>query len=275
MLKKIKNHLLLLLVIVLSTALLITPAMAGYASVKVLSENSEVTSSGCAPCTEVANMIQDDPNLKFIFDGKDIKDSQLSDGKIKDVKEITGKELTQITETTLADKHVNALYQDLIKRGFELSKENVIATKITAEFNNSKLNKHEKIENTIVNLSIVKDNSNETAFISFVSNKFGTGAAALVNEENSQFLLLYNEKDKLVVSASITCLVCQQLVTIVKNAPQAVSCSIMCATACLVFVEAPPAMGICNLICNPVCRYVTKNPNTGAYSACENLGYCP
>ncbi|SFR18276.1 hypothetical protein [Desulfoscipio geothermicus] len=276
MLKKTNSHLLALLVIVLSTALLIMPAMVGYASVKVLSDNSEVTSSGCAPCAEVANMIQDDPNLKFIFDEKDSKDSQLSDGKIEKVKEITGKELSHIIETTLADEQVNALYQNLVKRGFVLLEENVNAAITTSEFNNSKLGKREKIENTIVNLDLVKNDTNEKAFISFVSNKFGTGAAALVKDGNSQNLLVYNSKDnKIVASESLNCWVCQKIVTLVKNFPQAVSCYIMCGSICLVFVEYPPAMAVCNIICNPVCRYVTKNPNTNAYSACRNLGYCP
>jgi len=274
--KKISNHLQVMLMIVLSIALLATPAMAGYASAKVLSEKSEAISSGCAPCAEVANMIQDDPNLQFIFGGKDLKESQLSDGKIEDVKEFTGKELTHITETALADKQVNALYQNLVERGFALEKENVIAAKITAEFNNSKLGKREKIENTIVYLNLVKNNTNERAIIGFVSNKFGTGASALVRDENSQKLLFYDsEKDKIVASSSLNCWVCQQIVSLVKNWPQAVSCYVMCGTLCLVFVEYLPAMAACNLICNPVCRYVTQNPNTNAYEACQNLGYCP
>ncbi|NLI11804.1 hypothetical protein [Pelotomaculum propionicicum] len=275
--KKISNHLQVMLVIVLSIALLATPAMAGYASAKVLSEKFEDIGSGCAPCTEVANMIQVDPNLKFIFNGKDLKDSKLSDGKIVTEKEFTGRELAYITETALADKQVNALYQNLVERGFVLAKENVIATKITAEFNNSELGELEKIDNTIVNLHLVKNDTNETAIISFVSNKFGTGAAALAkNNDNSKNLLFYDSKaDKIVASSSLNCWVCQQIVTLVKNWPQGVSCLIMCGSLCLVFVEYPPAMAACNIICNPVCRYVTKNPNTNAYEACLNLGYCP
>ncbi|OPX92172.1 MAG: hypothetical protein A4E52_00113 [Pelotomaculum sp. PtaB.Bin013] len=276
MLKKINNHFLVLLVIVLSISLLVTPAMAGYASAKVLSEKSEAISSGCAPCTEVANMIQDDPNLQFIFGGKDLKNSQLSDGKIEVVKEFTGKDLAHITEVGLADKQVTALYQNLVERGFALEKENVIAAKITAEFNNSKLGKREKIENTIVNLNLVKNNTNERAIISFVSNEFGTGASALVRDENSKKLLFYDSKeDKIVASSSINCWVCQRIVALVKNWPQAVSCWIMCGSLCLAFVEVPAAMAACNLICNPVCRYVTQNPNTNAYEACQNMGYCP
>lgn len=275
--KKISNRLQVLLVIVLSMVILVTPAMAGYASAKVLSQRIDDTGSGCAPCTEVANMIQSDPNLKFIFDGKDLKDSQLSDGKIVTVKEFTGKELAYITETALADKQVIALYQDLIKRGFVLEKENVIATETIAEFYNSELGKREKIENIIVNLNLSKNNTSETAIIGFVSNKFGTGAASLVkNNDGSKNLLFYDSKsDKIVLSASVYCWVCQQIVSLVKNWPQGVSCFIMCGSLCLVFVEFPAAMAACNVICNPVCRYVTQNPNTNAYEACLDLGYCP
>jgi len=138
-------------------------------------------------------IIQDDPNLKFIFNGKNLKDSQLSDGKIEAVKEFTGKDLTHIIETALADKQVNAIYENLAERGFVLEKENAIAAKTTAEFNNSKLGTREKIENTVVTLNLTRNNTNETAIIGFASNKFGTGAAALVkNDENSKNLLFYD-----------------------------------------------------------------------------------
>lgn len=275
MLKKTKKHWLVLLVVALSIALLIMPALAGYASAKVLSENSEVIGSGCAPCTNLVNMIQNDPNLKFLFGGKSLKDSQLTDGKIIAVKEFTGKELGYITDTALADEQVSALYKDLVKRGFLLTKENVVAAKTTAVFNNSELGKREKIENIIVYLYLV-NNKNEMSIIGFISNKFGTGASALVNDGNSQNLLFYDSmNDKIVTSSILSCFVCQKIVTLVKNWPQAVSCWIMCGSLCLVFVEYPPAMVVCNIICNPVCRYVTQNPNTNAYAACQDMGYCP
>lgn len=129
----------------------------------------------------------------------------------------------------------------------------MIATETIAEFYNSELGKREKIENIIVNLNLSKNNTSEIAIIGFVSNKFGTGAASLVkNNDGSKNLLFYDSKsDKIVLSASVYCWVCQQIVSLVKNWPQGVSCFIMCGSLCLVFVEVPAAMAACNVLRYP------------------------
>lgn len=264
--------------VMLSVLLLLVPAMAGYAASKVIAENTGVSDSHCIPYAEITRIIMSNPDLKALFAGKDPSKSHLGKGKVTQVQEFNGRALAQITETTLSDPQVTALYEELVKRGFVLTKEEVRAVKITAAFENETFAKNEEIATTTVMFPLIDDRG-KTATISFVSNKFGTGAAALFIEDKTPTVMVYDGgKGRMVVPLfNLKCWVCEQVVRMICNWPQVVSCYIMCGSLCLVFIEMPPAMAICNLICNPICRYVTYTPQScyDANRTCRNLGYCP
>ena len=155
---------------------------------------------------------------------------------------------------------------------------------ITAKFKNKLTNKHETVDTTIVNMAFA-NNKQEVATIGYLSNKFGIGVAAIVkvDEEKSTLLIPSSTDEEVninsinIASGSLQCTVCQHIVKFINNLPTWGSCKVMCGLACLVFIEMPPVMLVCNLICNPVCKYLTENPSSGsnAYRACCDMGYCP
>jgi len=202
-----------ILAVLMSIVVLATPAMAGFATAKVLSENLKANGSGCPPCAEIANTIMNHPQLKTLFGGKDPGKSQLGEGKIREVQELTGASLVRVTKSALADPQVKALGEELARRGYVLAEEEVEAATITAEFENTILGKKERVVTTIITLPLLND-ANETAMMSFVSNKFGTGAAAVVKEDGTPAMMVYDlTRDQLVVVplGSLTCWVCKKL----------------------------------------------------------------
>jgi|GEM_PF-3917799 len=213
----------------------------------------------------------------------DLEKLKLTDPTVDEMIEIKDKLLTKLTEDIFNDQQFNVLYQELEAQGFTLIKEEITALNIIATYKNKLTQKNETFNTITATLPLINDKQEE-AIISYVSNKFGVGCAAIIiNPDKEKTTLLI---PKAISDENITadmcdyfteCNICFEVAKKLLNLAQIISCQIACVGPCLFLSECPVALAVCGVICKATCQYLTRYPDTeaDARELCMNHGYCP